>query len=86
MIRQVSNQISAQSKRLACLAASFSMLLVNAGPALAADIQLKNPTNRPAVRQIPTNVSFQPDLLLVMPDAKADGDEVNSRSLTCTVQ
>lgn len=76
MIRQVSNQISAQSKRLACLAASFSMLLVNAGPALAADIQLKNPTNRPAVRQLPTNVSFQPDLLLVMPDAKADSDEV----------
>jgi thermitase len=76
MIRQVSNKVCAQGKRVVKAAVLSILLLSPAASVSAAEVHLKNPTNRPAVRQIPTNVSFQPDVLLVMPDAKAEGDEI----------
>lgn len=76
VVRQFLNNNKDNGKRILGLAATFSVLFGSMAPVGAAEIQLKNPTNRPAVRQIPTNVSFQPDLLLIMPDAKADSDEV----------
>lgn len=75
MIRQVSNKIASHGKRI-IKAAVLSVLLLSPAAVSAAEIHLKNPTNRPAVRQIPAKVDFQPDVLLVMPDAKADGDEI----------
>lgn len=46
-------------------------------PALCADIQLKNPTNKPFNRPKVQAPTWQDDILLVMPDMKADKDEVN---------
>jgi subtilisin family serine protease len=53
-----------------------STLLLNALPAQSAEIQLKVPTNRSINRQAAPKVTWQEDTLLIMPDSKADRDEV----------
>jgi|JI10StandDraft_1071094.scaffolds.fasta_scaffold00315_7 thermitase len=77
MIGKVSRLASRQCKKLFATALSCSMILGACQlPALSADMQLKNPTNRNPRKQIRPNVSWQPDTLLICPDAKADKDEL----------
>jgi thermitase len=68
------------SKLQKLLTTALSLMLGVAcvsAPAEAAPLkQLQVPQNRPAQRRAAPQVSFTPDVLLVMPDAKAEGDDI----------
>lgn len=78
MISGLVSKVSKERKRIFAMAMSLAIGISSGAqiPALSAELKLKNPVNRPYTRRIAPRVDFQPDVLLVVTDAKADKDEV----------
>lgn len=78
MISGLVSKVSKEKKKLFTIAMTLAVGFSSVAqlPALSAEMKLKNPTNRPYTRQIAPRADFQPDVLLVMCDPKADKDEI----------
>ncbi len=78
MISGLVGKVSKERKKIVAMAMTLAIGLSSASqiPALSAEMKLKNPANRPYTRRIAPRVDFQPDVLLLVADAKADKDEI----------
>lgn len=78
MISGLAGKVSKERKKIFAIAMTLAIGLSSAAqiPALSAEMKLKNPVNRPYTRRIAPRYDYQPDVLLVVADAKADKDEL----------
>ncbi len=78
MISGLVSKVLKERKRIFAMAMTLAIGISSGAqiPALSAELKLKNPVNRPYTRRIAPKVDFQPDVLLVVTDSKADKDEV----------
>jgi thermitase len=78
MISGLVSKVSKEKKRIFAMAMTLALGVSSAAqlPAMSADLKLQNPTNRPFRRSVAPRPDFQPDVLLVVTDAKADKDEI----------
>lgn len=78
MISGLVSKVSKEKKKIFAMAMTIALGFSSAAqlPAMSAEMKLKNPTNRPFVRRAIQRPDFQPDVLLVVTDAKADKDEI----------
>jgi len=78
MISGLVSKVSKERKKIFTMAMTLAIGFSSVAqlPALSAEMKLHTPTNRPYNRVKAPRVDFQPDVLLVMTDSKADKDEV----------
>lgn len=78
MISGLVSKVSKERNKIFALAMSLAIGISSGAqlPALSAELKLKTPVNRPYTRRIAPHADFQPDVLLVVTDAKADKDEI----------
>lgn len=72
-------RIAVNHKKVLGVALSFAIGLTSVGIKAQSEplTQLRNPTNKSMAKRATPPVSYSEDLLLVMPDAKADQDDIN---------
>lgn len=78
MFSAMMNKVSREKNRIFAVAMSLALGLSSSvqAPALSAELTLKNPTRIQPNRRVQPRVTWQPDVLLVMPDAGADKDDI----------
>ncbi len=78
MISGLVSKVSRERKKIFAMAMTLAIGISSVAqvPAFSAEMKLKNPVNRPYTRRIAPVYDFQPDVLLVVADAKADKDEI----------
>lgn len=78
MISGLVSKVSQERNRIFAMAMSLAIGISSGvqAPAQSAEMKLKNPAGRTMARRVQPRVDFEPDVLLVMADAKADKDEV----------